>query len=149
MWSTCVVADARLPMFLDNAIHDLTNVVVYTVLIATMLPWFLLVLPVAGAAFMFLYAVFRVSIRRLQRYQLESMSPLLTHVDASVHGLSSVHAYQRVDHFQRRPVSCILKSLYIYVTPCSRSQLSIDPLSPSSHVFAACQCQCQRKFIYC
>jgi len=94
-------------MFLDNAIHDLTNVVVYTVLIATMLPWFLLVLPVAGAAFMFLYAVFRVSIRRLQRYQLESMAPLLTHVDASVHGLSSVHAYQRVDHFQRRSVSWV------------------------------------------
>ena len=104
----CVVVDARLPMFLDNAICDLTNVVVYTVLIAAMLPWFLLVLPVAGGAFVAVYVVFRVGIRRLQRYQLESMAPLLTHVDASVYGLSSVHAYQRVDDFQRRSVSCVL-----------------------------------------
>jgi len=98
-------------MFLDNAIRDLTNIVVYTVLIAAMLPWFLVVLPVAAAVYVLLYVVFRVGIRRLQRFQLESMAPLLTHVDATVHGLSSVHAYQRVDHFQRRPVSCVLASI--------------------------------------
>jgi len=114
--------DAKLPVLINNTLRSVINIVIHIALIAAMLPWFLIVLPVAGAAYFLFYVVFRVGIRRLQRYQLESMSPLLTHVDASVHGLSSVHAYQRVDHFQRRPVSCILKSLYIYVTPCSRSQ---------------------------
>jgi len=97
-------------MFLDNTLRYLISIVFSVALIAAMLPWFLLALPVFGAVYTFVYAVFRVGIRRLQRFQLESMAPLLTHVDASVHGLSSVHAYQRVDHFQHRLVSYSLKS---------------------------------------
>jgi len=101
----CMVVDARLPVFVDNTLHGLINIVVYIAIIAAILPWFLLVLPVVGAAFLLVYAVFRVGVQRLQRFQLESMGPLLTHVDASVHGLSSIHAYQRVDDFQQRSAS--------------------------------------------
>jgi len=100
--TVCSTVDARLPMLADNTMRTLLNIAIYIILIAAILPWFLLVLPVAGGAFVAVYVVFRVGIRRLQRYQLESMAPLLTHVDASVHGLSSVHAYQRVDDFQSR-----------------------------------------------
>jgi len=99
-------------MFVNNTLRSLINIVISLALIAAVLPWFLLVLPVVGAAYVFLYVMFRVNIRRLQRFQLESMAPLLTHVDASVHGLSSVHAYQRVDDFQRRSASPVLK-LYV------------------------------------
>ena len=94
-----VLVDARLPMFLDNTLRSVVSIVFSVALIAALLPWSLLSLPVVGAAYALVYVVFRVGIRRLQRYQLESMAPLLTHVDASVYGLSSVHAYQRVDEF--------------------------------------------------
>jgi len=116
--SACVVVDAKLPMFINNTLRSVVNIVIHAALIAAMLPWFLVVLPVVGAVYVFFYVVFRVGIRRLQRFQLESMAPLLTHVDASVHGLSSVHAYQRLDDFQRRLVSCVLKSLYIHTLLC-------------------------------
>jgi len=99
--------DARLPMLADNTMRTLLNVAIYTALVAAILPWFLLMLPLASAAFLLVYVVFRVGIRRLQRLQLESMAPLLTHVDASVRGLASIHAYDRVDDFQLRCV-CVL-----------------------------------------
>ena len=47
----------------------------------------------------------RAGIRRLQRLQLESMAPLLTHVDASVRGLASIHAYDRLADFQLQSVA--------------------------------------------
>jgi len=97
-----ILVDTRLPMLADNTMRTLLNIVIYILLVAAILPWFLLVLPVASAAFVLVYVVFRVGIRRLQRFQLESMAPLLTHVDASVHGLSSIHAYEQVDDFQSR-----------------------------------------------
>ena len=89
-------------MLADNTMRTLLNIAIYILLVAAILPWFLFILPVAGAAFVLVYVVFRVGIRRLQRFQLESMAPLLTHVDASVHGLASLHAYERVDDFQSR-----------------------------------------------
>jgi len=97
-----LTVDARLPMLADNTLRTLLNIAIYVILIAVILPWFLLLIPVASAAFVLVYIVFRVGIQRLQRFQLESMAPLLTHVDASVHGLASVHAYERVDDFQSR-----------------------------------------------
>jgi len=96
-------------MFVNNTLRCAVTIILNAALIAAILPWFLLILPVVGAIYTLLYVVFRVGIRRLQRFQLESMAPLLTHVDASVHGLSSVHAYQQVDDFQCR-------SVMIYIT---------------------------------
>ena len=100
--------DGKLPMFIDNTLNAIVSITVSVALIAAIVPWFLLVLPVTGAAFMLVYAVFRVGIQRLQRFQLESMAPVLTHVDATVHGLSSIHAYERVDDFHRRLASRVL-----------------------------------------
>ena len=97
-----IVVDAKLPMLADNTMRTLLNIAIYILLIAAILPAFLLVLPVAGAAFLLVYVVFRVGVRRLQRYQLESTAPLLTHVDASVRGLASIHAYERLPDFQAR-----------------------------------------------
>ena len=111
-------------MFINNTLRSVVNIVIHIALIAAMLPWILVVLPVAAAVYVLLYIVFRVGVRRLQRLQLESMAPLLTHVDATVHGLSSVHAYQRISDFQRRPVSRVLKSLYIQSGPKSDNYFS-------------------------
>ena len=100
--------DGKLPMFIDNTLSGIISIVVTVALIAAIVPWFLLVVPVTGAAFMLVYAMFRVGVQRLQRFQLGSMAPVLTHVDATVHGLSSIHAYERVDDFRRRLTSRVL-----------------------------------------
>ena len=96
-------------MFVDNTLRVLLNIVVYMALVVAILPWFLLVLPVIGVAFVLVYVVFRAGVTRLQRFQLESMAPLLTHVEATVHGLSSIHAYEKVEDFQRRSAPCNLQ----------------------------------------
>jgi len=100
--------DGKLPTFIDITLTGIISIAVSVALIAAIVPWFLLVVPVTGAAFMLVYAVFRVGIQRLQRFQLESMAPVLTHVDATLHGLSSIHAYERVDDFRRRLTSRVL-----------------------------------------
>ena len=89
-------------MLADNTMRTLLNIAIYVALIAVILPYFVLLLPLAGAAFLLVYAVFRATIRRLQRLQLESFAPLITHVDASVRGLASLHAYDRLSDFQTR-----------------------------------------------
>jgi ABC-type bacteriocin/lantibiotic exporter with double-glycine peptidase domain len=91
-------------MVIDNTIRSLLNILIYLGLIAAITPWFLVALPPAAVAFLLLYAVFRVGIRRLQRRQLASMSPLLAHVDATVRGLSSIHAYGQTNVFAQRYV---------------------------------------------
>jgi len=91
-----------MPRYVNSALRAVITIVLSVVFIAVIVPWFLVVLPVIGAAFGLVYVVFWVGVRRLQRFRLESMAPLLTHVDATVHGLSSIHAYERVDDFRQR-----------------------------------------------
>lgn len=108
MCMSVLSVDAKLPLLVDNTMRTLLNIAIYISLIVAILPWFVMMLPVAGAAFLLVYVVMRVGVRLLQRLQLESMAPLLTHVDSSVHGLASIHAYQRVDDFQARSVHLTL-----------------------------------------
>jgi len=103
--SSCVTVDGKLPVWLDNTLRTMIEIIVSIALIAALLPWFLVVLPVLGFIYIFVYIVFRVGTRRLYRFRLESVAPLLTHVDATVYGLSSVHAYQLVDDFKLRSYS--------------------------------------------
>jgi len=46
-------------MLADNTMRTLLNVAIYMALVAAILPWFLVALPPAAAAFLLVYAVFR------------------------------------------------------------------------------------------
>ena len=112
--------DTKLPILVNIVLSILFQVVISVVFIAVIVPWFLVVLPVIAAAFVMVYVVFWVGVRRLQRFRLESMAPLLTHVDATVHGLSSLHAYERVDDFRTRLMTCRYIMIYDCVKQCDR-----------------------------
>ena len=89
-------------MLIDNTLRSLLNILIYLALIAAIIPWFLIVIPVSAVVFIPLYYVFRAGARELQRLQLMSTSPLLSHVDASLRGVASIRAYDMIGDFETR-----------------------------------------------
>lgn len=94
--------DTRLPPWIDNSIRTIIGIFIYLIMIGVIIYWFLIaVIPVA-AIFLFCYVIFRVGVRDLKRLQNISMSPLLSHVTGTLHGLASVHAYDKEDDFREK-----------------------------------------------
>lgn len=91
--------DARLPPMIDSTIRTLISLVLYLILIAIIIPWFLVSIPFLFILFLFLYSIFRVGIREIRRMQLGSMAPLLSHINASLEGLRSIKAYNKEADF--------------------------------------------------
>lgn len=89
-----------MPMLIDSTLRALLNILIYIALIAAIMPWFLLALPGMVVLFVLFYVMFRAGVRELQRFQLLSFSPVLSHIDATLHGLTSIRAYDKVDDFK-------------------------------------------------
>lgn len=96
------IVDTKLPMMIDNAMKSFLNILIYMVLIAVIMPWFLVAIFVTGVIFIILYVIFRAGVREVKRLQLISTSPLLSHVDATLRGLSSIQAYDKTTDFEVR-----------------------------------------------
>lgn len=94
--------DTKLPMMIENTVKSCLNILIYLVLIAIIMPWFLIAIFVTGVIFVILYIVFRAGVREVKRLQLISTSPLLSHVDATLRGLSSIQAYDKTSDFEVR-----------------------------------------------
>jgi ABC-type transport system involved in cytochrome bd biosynthesis fused ATPase/permease subunit len=94
--------DTVMSLHAENSLRAMVNCLICLVLIAITAPWFLVILPPSVIVFVLLYAVFRVGFLRLQRRRLASLSPLLAHVDGTVRGLSSIHAYGLTSSFAQR-----------------------------------------------
>ena len=71
-------------------------------MISVIINWFLIAVVPLAALFIILYLVFRVGLRELKRHQNISMSPLLSHISATVQGLHSIHGYNMADNFTVR-----------------------------------------------
>ena len=97
-----VAVDAKLPMVIDNTLRSLVNILIYLALIAYIVPWFLIAIPITGGIFVLLYAVFQGGLKEIQRLHLVSLSPLLSHIDVTLRGLSSIKAFGRTDDFKER-----------------------------------------------
>lgn len=92
-------------MLIEKTLSSFLNIFIYMGLIAAIMPWFLVAVPIAMLLFLLLFVVFRVGVRELQRLQLVAMSPLVSHVDAAVRGLASIQAYGKLKDFEARHVT--------------------------------------------
>ncbi len=63
------------------------------------IPWFLVALVVLALIFAMYSRVFRKALRDLTRLEHVSRSPIYSHVDASINGLSTVLAFGKQRHF--------------------------------------------------
>ena len=85
-------------MFIQNILLILSALV----LIAYVSPWFLIALVPLIISFIVLNIIFTSGVRELKRMDMITRSPLLSHVTASVQGISTIHAYGKMDHFIKR-----------------------------------------------
>lgn len=68
-------------------------------MIATVFPWFLVGLFPLIVLFLLIVRVFNRSVRQLKRMDGVTRSPLYSHLTATVQGLSTLHAYNKMADF--------------------------------------------------
>ena len=94
---------------IDNTVSDsmrmflmtLSNVIGAFVLIAVIIPWFLVAVAVIMTAYFFLSLYYRASARELKRLDAILRSSLYAHFSESLTGLSTIRAYGEVERFRR------------------------------------------------
>ena len=85
-------------MFLQNILMILSALG----MISYVSPWFLIALIPLLICFVVLNMLFTSGVRELKRMDMITRSPILSHVTASVQGISTIHAYGKQDHFMKR-----------------------------------------------
>lgn len=72
--------------------------------ISCVFPWFLVAVGPLVSLFAALHSVSRVFIRELKHLDNVTMSPFMSHITSSIHGLPTLQAYDRGHDFLNRSV---------------------------------------------
>ncbi|XP_060577708.1 ATP-binding cassette sub-family C member 5-like [Ruditapes philippinarum] len=117
--------DVRLPgtseMFLQNSLLILFAIGI----IASIIPWFLIALVPLTLCFLALNVVFTSGVRELMRMNAITKSPVISHVTATVQGISTVHAYGKTEQFLDKFHKLLdINSGYFYLFYCSNRWLA-------------------------
>ncbi|XP_046462037.1 ATP-binding cassette sub-family C member 5-like isoform X1 [Daphnia pulex] len=118
--------DSRIPSSTDTLIQNILIVIMSIVFVVMAVPWFLVALVALTLIFAMYSRVFRRGLRDLTRLEHVSRSPIYSHVDASINGLSTVHAFGKQRHFVSKYV--ILQdenSSAYFLLSCSHRWLSV------------------------
>ena len=94
---------------IDNTVSDsmrmflitFSNVIGAFVLIAVIIPWFLIAVAVIMTAYFFLSLYYRASARELKRLDAILRSSLYAHFSESLTGLATIRAYGEIERFRR------------------------------------------------
>ena len=87
--------DFQLLMTLSQWTNCMSNVIGALVLICTVNPWFLVVLPLFGAIYCVAYWLSCSATRDLQRLEAVTRSPIFTQFSETLSGLSTIRAFGR------------------------------------------------------
>lgn len=91
--------DAQLPWTLEAFIQNILRILISIGLVAIMFPWFLLAVVPLMIIFFVLNKYFRKSVRELKRLDGVTRSPIFTHLTATIQGLSTLHAFDKMAEF--------------------------------------------------
>ena len=87
---------------IETTLQSILAILLYIIMIGVIIHWFLIAVIPLAVMFLVIYSIFRVGLRDLKRLQNISVSPLLSHVAATVQGLHSIHAYDKTQDFISR-----------------------------------------------
>eukprot|EP01127_Copromyxa_protea_P023166 TRINITY_DN8609_c0_g1_i1.p1 TRINITY_DN8609_c0_g1~~TRINITY_DN8609_c0_g1_i1.p1 ORF type:complete len:1677 (-),score=373.81 TRINITY_DN8609_c0_g1_i1:59-4801(-) len=103
--------DTEMPVMMENWIHYFLNTISVLTVIGITVPWFTLAYIPIGATFYYILNYFIKSSRELKRIEAMSVSPLVSHISASLQGLTTIRAYGSVERFTLENIKRIDKNV--------------------------------------
>ena len=94
--------DSQLPFSLNLVLQNILRIFISLGIIASIFPWFLIAVVPLAAIFLALNYYFRRAVRELKRLDGTTRSPVFSHVTATVQGLSTLHAFKKMEEFNER-----------------------------------------------
>ena len=94
-----IAGDVFIPQMINALLQILTLVILSTAMSAYVTPWFLIAAVPVVIVFYLMKNISTVSIRQLKRLENIARSPLLSHVNATSQGLSTIVAYGQQNRF--------------------------------------------------
>lgn len=94
--------DVRLPFNAENFLQQILVFTFIVVTIAAVFPYLLIAVAILGGIFALFIRRFQGSIRELKRIENVSKSPWFSHITSSIHGLSTIQAYNKTNDFIKR-----------------------------------------------
>ncbi|XP_052104159.1 ATP-binding cassette sub-family C member 5-like isoform X3 [Mytilus californianus] len=91
--------DVRLPGNMEIFLQNILMIIFALVSISYVSSWFLIALVPLIFFFVLLNKLFTACIRQLKRLDSVTKSPMISHVQASVQGISTIHAYGKSNEF--------------------------------------------------
>mmetsp|Transcript_19797 Transcript_19797/g.50032 ORF Transcript_19797/g.50032 Transcript_19797/m.50032 type:complete len:884 (+) Transcript_19797:966-3617(+) len=114
--------DFQLLMTLSQWTNCMSNVIGALVLICTVNPWFLVVLPLFGAVYCVAYWLSCSATRDLQRLEAVTRSPIFTQFSETLSGLSTIRAFGRTAQFEKASVALVAANTQCFYNQDTASQ---------------------------
>ena len=114
--------DFALLMTLSQWTNCMSNVIGALVLICTVNPWFLTVLPVFAFVYCIAYWVSCSATRDLQRLEAVTRSPIFTQFSETLSGLSTIRAFGRTEQFEKASLALVAANTQCFYNQDTASQ---------------------------
>ena len=114
--------DFALLMTLSQWTNCMSNVIGALVLICTVNPWFLVVLPFFATVYCIAYWVSCSATRDLQRLEAVTRSPIFTQFSETLSGLSTIRAFGRTAQFEKASLALVANNTQCFYNQDAASQ---------------------------
>ncbi|CAL7952042.1 unnamed protein product [Xylocopa violacea] len=91
--------DNYIPISVENMVQNIFTCSFAIIFICAIVPWFTLPLIVLATIFFYISKIFRVAMRDFKRMESTSRSPVLSFITTTIHGLNTIHAFQKEKAF--------------------------------------------------
>ncbi|XP_043520961.1 multidrug resistance-associated protein 5-like isoform X6 [Frieseomelitta varia] len=91
--------DNYIPISVENMVQNIITCSFAIIFICAIVPWFCLALIVLALVFFYISKIFRVAMRDFKRLESTSRSPVLSFITTTIHGLNTIHAFQKEKAF--------------------------------------------------
>ncbi|XP_062922995.1 ATP-binding cassette sub-family C member 12 isoform X1 [Mobula hypostoma] len=94
--------DVRLPFQAENFLHQVLMITCIFATVAVVFPYLLIAVAIFTIVLAIFFRLFQDGIREFKRIENMSASPWFCHITSSIHGLSTIHAYNKTNYFIER-----------------------------------------------
>ncbi|XP_078051143.1 ATP-binding cassette sub-family C member 5-like isoform X2 [Augochlora pura] len=94
--------DNYIPINVENMVQNFFTCSFPIIFICSIIPWFSFPLIILGIIFFYISKIFRVAMRDFKRMENTSRSSVLSFVTTTLHGLNTIHAFEKEKAFRNK-----------------------------------------------